>query len=63
MEAFFVFCMGESKESAGPKMERSKGEREIGQTERESEGNWAKRIKVKEIIARSENKERIKMSS
>ena len=63
MEAFFVFCMGESKVSAGPKMKRSKGEREIGQAERESEGKWAKRIKVKEIIARSENKERIKMSS
>ena len=63
MEAFFVFCTEESKVSAGPKMKRSKGEREIGQAERESEGKWAKRIKVKEIIARSENKERIKMSN
>ena len=63
MEAFFVFCMGESKESAGPKMERSKGERKIEQAERESEGNRAKRIKVKEIIARSENKGRRKRSN
>ena len=63
MEAFFVFCMGESKESAGPKMERSKGERKIEQAERESEGKWAKRIRVQKIIAKSENKGRLKRSN
>ena len=63
MEAFFVFCMGESKESAGPKMKRSKGEREIGQAERENEGKWANRIRVQKIIARSENKGRLKRSN